>query len=170
MTTVASFSTDLKLSAYPQIDQNKNPDIYDDLQLVHSAIRTLQQYLDLYTGANIVGVAQVAISAGQFVAIGTAGGNNISIALANATGHTLPVIGFATTTAAAGAGITVQTSGLWPYGNVGLIPGTKYYLSTSSGTVTTTPPAAGGNLVQFVGVAIDANNILFKPSQKYSEI
>lgn len=170
MSSSATFSTDLKISAYPQISQTKYPDIYDDLQVVHSAIRILQQYLDAYTGANIIGVAAVSINAGQFVAVDTIGTNFLSINLANATNHNLPVIGFAISSVATGGGISVQTSGIWPYGNGNLVPGTKYYLSTTSGTLTATLPTTSGNLVQFIGVALDQNNILFKPSQKYLEL
>jgi hypothetical protein len=45
----------------------------------------------------------------------------------------------------------------------GLTPGTTYYLSTTPGAVSTSPPSATGNVVQEVGVALSAGVLLFAP-------
>lgn len=45
----------------------------------------------------------------------------------------------------------------------GLTVGARYYLSaTTPGTVTLTPPAASGNVVQFIGRASEATSIAFE--------
>lgn len=170
MSNTPTNSTDIKLSAYPQIDENKYPDVYNDLQTVHSAIRLMQQYLDAYTGARFIGRASAAINIGQLVATNTNYSDIVGVSLANATTQTLPCVGFATNSATAGQGIDVQTTGIYPYGAGALVPGTIYYLNTTSGQLTPTRPVGAGKLVQFIGVAIDTNNILFRPSRIYSEL
>lgn len=167
---VPSFGSDLRISAYPQIDENKYPDIYGDLQLVHNAIRVLQQYLDAFTGAKVLGRATTTISVGQFVSFTSAYSDIVGVALANATGHTLPCHGFAVSNAVAGQGIDIQTFGLYPYGNYGLQPGTLFYLNTTAGGATATAPVGAGKLVQELGVAVDSSNILFRPAYKYTEL
>lgn len=44
----------------------------------------------------------------------------------------------------------------------GLIPGTRYYTGTTAGTVTSTPPTASGNVVQYVGIAISTTAISYE--------
>jgi len=46
-----------------------------------------------------------------------------------------------------------------------LTPGTDYYLATSPGTVTATPPSTSGNLVQRIGPARSATSVLFQPEE-----
>lgn len=46
-------------------------------------------------------------------------------------------------------------------GLAGLIPG-RYYLATSPGEVTTTPPSASGNVVQYIGEAVSTTEITFE--------
>lgn len=45
----------------------------------------------------------------------------------------------------------------------GLTPGSSYYLHTTAGGVTSTPPSASGNIVQYVGKAFDATTLIFDP-------
>lgn len=46
-----------------------------------------------------------------------------------------------------------------------LTPGARYFLSTTAGTITTTPPATAGNVVQFVGVAVNSTTLAFRPGE-----
>jgi hypothetical protein len=46
----------------------------------------------------------------------------------------------------------------------GLTPGTTYFLDTTPGGVTTTPPASAGNLIQKVGFAKSATALMFDPT------
>lgn len=43
----------------------------------------------------------------------------------------------------------------------GLTPGASYWLATTAGGVTATPPSASGNVVQYVGKAISATVLAF---------
>ena len=47
----------------------------------------------------------------------------------------------------------------------GLTPGAVYYLSTTAGGVTTTPPSGSGNVVQRVGRAVSATELTFEPGE-----
>jgi hypothetical protein len=46
----------------------------------------------------------------------------------------------------------------------GLTPGTTYFLDTTPGGVTVTPPASAGNLIQKVGFAKSATELMFDPT------
>jgi hypothetical protein len=43
----------------------------------------------------------------------------------------------------------------------GLVPGTRYYMSTTNGQVTSVAPSGGSTVVQYVGIAITANALRF---------
>jgi len=45
----------------------------------------------------------------------------------------------------------------------GLTPGAKYYLSTTPGAITTTPPSGSGNVVQYIGRALSETTLQFQP-------
>jgi hypothetical protein len=44
------------------------------------------------------------------------------------------------------------------------------WLSTTSGTGTNTQPSTTGNQIQFLGTALNADTILFDPSQDIGEV
>lgn len=44
----------------------------------------------------------------------------------------------------------------------GMVPGTRYYTSTTAGTVTAIPPSAPGNVVQYIGIAISTAAISYE--------
>lgn len=44
----------------------------------------------------------------------------------------------------------------------GLTPGARYYLDTTAGLVTTTPPSATGNVLQYIGRAVSATELSFE--------
>lgn len=81
---------------------------------------------------------------------------------ANATDATKPGHGYVKAAVELGANATVYTDGYLP--GTGLTVGSKYFLSaTTPGAVTTTPPAATGNITQVIGVAVSATEIKFEP-------
>lgn len=47
----------------------------------------------------------------------------------------------------------------------GLTPGAVYYLATTAGQITDTPPSGSGNVVQRVGRALSATELSFEPGQ-----
>jgi hypothetical protein len=48
-------------------------------------------------------------------------------------------------------------------GLMGLTPG-RYYLSTSPGDVTPTPPSLAGNVLQYIGIALSPTELTFEPN------
>lgn len=49
----------------------------------------------------------------------------------------------------------------------GLTIGATYFLGTTAGAITATPPTGSGNIVQRVGVAISATELSFEPGDVY---
>lgn len=102
------------------------------------------------------------ITQGQVVAITTGG-----VQLANATDGTKRGFAICTATVNSGLNGTFQTQGIltlsdWTAGLVSgstLTLGSRYYLSTIDGKLTTTAPSSSGNLVQPVGYAITATTL-----------
>lgn len=88
---------------------------------------------------------------------------------ANATNNTRPCYGYlseAGGTAGAGAYTEVIViSGL--IATSGLTPGTRYFLATSNGQITSAAPVAAGNVEQVVGIALGADHFLFQPSLQW---
>lgn len=72
---------------------------------------------------------------------------------------TAPAIGIVT--AIAGPSCTVQTEGEYS-GFSGLTPGAIYYLSTTAGGITATPPSSTGQILQKVGIAKDATTLVME--------
>ena len=73
------------------------------------------------------------------------------------------VSGFVISAVASGGTAAVYRTGLNTSVS-NLSPGADYYLGTSPGTLTTTPPSASGQTQQYVGVAISATSIDIEPA------
>lgn len=82
---------------------------------------------------------------------------------ASATDGTKPANGFVLANVASAATANVHRSGEIITGLSGLTPDARYYLSTTAGAITTTPPSTSGNVVQPVGRATSATALLFVP-------
>lgn len=104
--------------------------------------------------------ATEAISAANFVNIFSSSGAKVR--KANATDDTKPANGYAQAAIGNGSSGAVQGPGKIS-GLSGLTPGATYYLDTTGGAITTSPPSGSGNLVQEVGVAVSATEMLFHP-------
>ncbi len=50
-------------------------------------------------------------------------------------------------------------------GLTGLTVGAKYYLDTTAGLITTTPPSSTNNVSQYVGTAVATTKLSFEPAQ-----
>jgi putative tail protein len=110
-------------------------------------------------------IASEALAAGAVVNIwdnsGTANARN-----ANATDGTKPAFGFVLAAVSMGGTATVSLPGALLIPGIGLTAGAGYFLSTTGGDVTATPPVGAGNLVQPIGVANGTGTaILFAPAQ-----
>lgn len=85
------------------------------------------------------------------------------LALADATAEAKEAVGFVAAPYAAAALATYSLTGSIISGLAGLTPGATYYLNTTPGAITITPPSTVGNVVQAVGVALSATSLLFAP-------
>jgi len=92
------------------------------------------------------------LAAGDFVNLYPNAGTT-NARKADATNNTKPAHGFVLAGVTSPANATVYLVGNINTAVTGLTPGTDYYLSTTPGTVTITPPAAAGNIVEFLGRA-----------------
>lgn len=158
-----SFSTDLRIPPVPQIDQNKYPDIFGDLQLIHFAIRSLQGYIDSYLTPIVTATATELINVGAAVSFvqysnGTIGVRN---AANNVAGKECDA--FARQSVVSGSTVDCQTFGLNDLVS-GVVVGQRYYLGTGGGLVTS-PPGAAGTLAQEVGIGITPSSYLFRPAK-----
>ena len=104
--------------------------------------------------------ASEALSAGDIVNVHDSSGAKVRKADATATGKN--AVGFAPSAISNGASGTVNFEGTIS-GLSGLTIGATYYLATTAGGITATPPSGSGNVVQKVGTAISATELSFEP-------
>ena len=103
------------------------------------------------------------VAAGDFVNIHASSGARIR--KADASDDTRPADGFAAAAVLTGASGEVLLPGQVLSGLSGLAAGASYYLSETAGAITPTPPSGSGCLVQFVGKALSATELLFNPDR-----
>lgn len=115
------------------------------------------------TGASGAAVASEALAPGDLCNVYSLAGV-ATIRKADATDDTKPANAFVT------AAVLIAGTATW-YGPAqidaavsGLTPGETYFLATTPGTVTSTPPSGSGNLVQKVGFAKSATALMFFPT------
>lgn len=99
------------------------------------------------------------LSAGNLVNVWNSGGN-FRVRKADATTQGKEAHGFILSSVSSGGAAQVYLEGTVT-GLSGLLPG-RYYLSTNPGEITDTPPAASGNVVQYVGNAVSATELTFE--------
>ena len=104
------------------------------------------------------------LSAGDIVNLYGSGGD-LTARKADATSEGKHATGFVLAAASAGSSITVHRPGGTIAGLLGLTKGTLYYLSTTAGQLTDTPPSGTGNVVQSIGIATSATTLAFQPSE-----
>jgi hypothetical protein len=180
MASDQQFSTNLGLGALPEIDQRKNPDIYNDLLRIRNALKTLQFSLDQYTGAisedsaywkniqsqnsvrtqnisKVYAVSSDTIAVGQIVELY----NNAGVLTARLSNVGTPryARAFCSTLGGATPGAVSEFSllGVNQFFS-GLTPGAIYYLSGTPGAI------QAGATAQRVGFALTAQNLFFNPT------
>lgn len=98
---------------------------------------------------------------GDFVDIYNAAGT-LKCRKADATASGKEADGFVLASYLSGATAVVYLEGTNTHVS-GLTLGSRYYLSTTAGTPTDTPPSASGNVVQYIGTALSATELTFEP-------
>lgn len=108
-------------------------------------------------------VASETMAAGDLVNVWNDAGT-AKVRKADATAEGKEANGFVLAAVASAANATVYFEGRLT-GLTGLTAGARQYVSAATpGAVTAAPPAAAGNVVQFVGVAVSATELDFEPS------
>jgi hypothetical protein len=82
---------------------------------------------------------------------------------ANATDTSKPANCFVLAAFGSGVAATVYFAGQIITGLVGLTAGATYWLDTTGGAITVTPPSGAGNGVQEIGIALSTTTLLFNP-------
>lgn len=109
------------------------------------------------------------LTAGNFVNLFLSGGV-IQARLADATTNAKPAHGFVLANVTSPANATVYRLSTTNTAVSGLTIGSDYYLTTTPGAISTTPPSASGNIVQPLGRATLATSIVFANEQNWVEI
>lgn len=107
----------------------------------------------------VVAVTSENLTAGNIVNLYLNGGV-ITIRKADATNSSKPAMGFVIANSTSPATNTMYILGVTNAYLSGLTIGSTYYLSTTAGGITTTPPSASGNVVQELGIATETTSLL----------
>lgn len=114
-------------------------------------------------GAEVITVAASEnLASGDFVNLWNSSG--IKARKADATTNGKAAHGFVLSAVTSGANATVYLPSQTNTALTSLTVGTDYFLSTTPGGVTATPPASAGNLVQYLGTAHSATAMVFAPA------
>ena len=112
-------------------------------------------------GAEVTVVASFEnLAAGDFVNLFLSGGVT-KARKADATTNAKPAHGFVLDNVTSPANATVYRVSNTNTGVAGLTVGSTYFLSTTPGSITATPPSSAGNIVQQIGIADLATSIVF---------
>jgi hypothetical protein len=84
----------------------------------------------------------------------------LTLRKADATDNTKPAYGFVAAGTTSPAPATMYVLGVLNSSVSGKVIGTTYYLDTTAGGVTATPPSASNNIVQEIGIATSATELL----------
>jgi len=122
---------------------------------------TPQGVVAAVSGATAQITASEAIAAGALINLWTDGGN-IAMRNANATDTTKSSDGFVKVAVSSGATAPYFANGETNDALSGLTPGATYYLDTTAGQITATPPATSGNGLQTVGKALSASELAYQ--------
>jgi hypothetical protein len=185
------YSTNLGLTILPEIDQQKNAEVWAELLRIRNALRVLQGALDTNTGAlqedpeywdATPPVASIKVQnisrfycktsenllPGRLINLFNSAGV-LTARNANAADGTKPARAFSVAPSESGNYAQFILLGINPIFS-GLVPGQEYYLATTSGLVTSVAPAAAGNIVQKVGFALSDKELWFNPSLNWTQL
>lgn len=109
------------------------------------------------------------LTAGDFINLFLSGGV-IKARKADATTNAKPAHGFVLSNVTAPASATVYREATGNTALSGLTIGSDYYLSTTAGGTTATPPSTTGNISQALGTADSATSMVFTNEKFYVEI
>lgn len=144
-----------------QVDRNRELSTGE----IRDSLRHLQRGFSNIL-SKVICKATETISIGQAVNI-YASGAEAWARLANATDSTKPCHGVAISVY--GDEVEILLAGGF-YKAEAFSVASRYFLSTTGGALTTTAPAASGNIVQPIGFSLDANNFFVNPTLLWSTV
>lgn len=103
------------------------------------------------------------LAAGDFVNIWSSTGAKARKADANTAGK--EAMGFVLSPVTSGQPATVYRSTQTNTALTGMTPGAKQYLAITAGLITETAPSASGNVIQYLGIAKSATELVFAVSE-----
>lgn len=162
-TNITSSAIDTQLGHVPS---TSNQELFDELLVVYSAIQILQS--ELSKTGRFVAKAEVTITAGQYVAAHLVAGTT-QMRLANATDNTKWAVGFALGNYTAGNWGVFASLGDNQF-LTGLTVGSQYYLDTTGGAVSTTKPVGAGKIVQPIGFALTATELITNIASNWTQL
>jgi hypothetical protein len=116
----------------------------------------------------VIAASSENLVAGNFVNLHNNGGT-INVRKADATTNAKPADGFVLANVTSPANATVYLISAQNTAVSGLTVGADYWLSTTAGAVTATAPSTAGNIVQRLGKAKSATELVFE-NQDYYEL
>jgi hypothetical protein len=169
----------------PQLPEGVPPELFNQFFIIYQAINNLLRQISQFAGIDAQDstiwdqlsvddtIWQIvptrwyarqneALNFGDAVSAFLSSGE-LQVRKANATDNTRPCIGFVTSqdhTSSIGSFCEVTASVGLITGISGMTAGTRYFLSTSAGLITSTAPVAAGNIEQVVGIALASNRLL----------
>jgi hypothetical protein len=186
------YSTNLGLTVLPELEQKKDPAVYGEIFRLRSALRILQGALDSYTGAlstelqyqpvtspassiKVQNISRVYVEATEAIAYGEIANlwNSAGLKVRKASaglGVGFNCRAYCNTTGGVAIGDFGEFILLGNLPSSGVTPGAEYFMSTTAGLITSTAPAAVGNIYQRIGFGLDSNNIWFNPSLEWRVI
>jgi hypothetical protein len=118
----------------------------------------------------VIGTAGEALTSGNFVNI-YSGATGLAVRKADATTSAKPADGFVVTSYSnAQSGVTVYMVSNTNTALTSLTIGAEYWLDTTAGAITITPPSASGNIVQLLGRATSTTSLMFSDRTYYELI
>jgi hypothetical protein len=177
----------------PQLPVNTDPRIEPDLRDIYNAVRNLASQIGQFGGFEepfdaFKNVTNVAYSAGPYkrrvycealeampygaAANLTDSGGTLKTRFANATDGTRPCLGIVNTpgTCAIGDTIEIALPGCYVTSIGGLTRGTRYFLSTTDGIISTAIPGVVGNIIQALGFALEDDTFYFFPTMQWTVV
>lgn len=169
----------------PQQPQGIPPELFNEFWTIYNAIQALQRGINQYAGViawpqaewsqltpaetilaqnthRLYTIATENLAFGALVNLWNDSGV-LKARLANATNNLKPCFAICNTVGGISSGSygeVLVMEGL-SLGVSGLIPGARYFLSTTPGVLTNAPPVAVGNIEQPIGVAFSGNLFFF---------
>lgn len=161
-------------SAYelvPELLLDTSPQLGGDLDLNDKAVDVSKPSADhLGEGIKYAGIAGETLAIGELVYAKLSTTTRWFLTDADAEATAKGPLGIALNAATVGNAVNIFLYGVFRDDTYAWTVGAQLYIGLTAGTFTETAPSATGDIVRPVGMALDADTILFTPGQSWVEI